>query len=87
MDDDGSVLIRDHLRTLMSPLTYEAWHHIPSAYIACLKDRSIPLMQVREIVKRANIEMVLEIDGGHCAYINKADEVEQFIRKAAGEFV
>lgn len=69
----------------MSPLTYQAWQHIPSAYIACLKDRSIPLMQVREIVKRSGIDMVLEIDAGHCGYLSKTKEVELFVRKAAGE--
>lgn len=39
----------------MSPLTYEAWKHVPSAYVICLKDKTIPLKQVKEIVERAKI--------------------------------
>jgi pimeloyl-ACP methyl ester carboxylesterase len=69
----------------MSPLTYQAWNHIPSAYILGLKDKSVPLKQVREIVKRANIEMVLEVDSGHCPYLSQPEVVAKFIRKAAGE--
>ena len=69
----------------MSTLTYEAWNHIPSAYIMCLKDKSIPLKQVREIVKRANIDMVLEVESGHCPHLSQPKVVEGFIRKAAGE--
>jgi pimeloyl-ACP methyl ester carboxylesterase len=72
-------------RTLMSTLTYEAWNHIPSAYILCLKDKSIPLKQVREVIKRANIEMVLEVDSGHTPHLSEPKLVEEFIRKAAGE--
>jgi hypothetical protein len=59
---------------MMSPLTYQAWNHIPSAYILGLKDKSIPLKQVRQIVKRENIKMVLE-----------PEVVANLIRKAAGE--
>ena len=69
----------------MSPLQYEAWKHIPSAYVACLQDKTIPLKQVREIVKDSGIEMVLEVDAGHCAYLSKSEEIAAFIRKAAGE--
>ena len=69
----------------MSPLTYDAWNHIPSAYIVCLQDKAIPLKQVREIVKRANIEMVLELESGHCPYLSQTATVEKFVRKAAGE--
>lgn len=69
----------------MSPLTYDAWNYIPSAYVVCLKDKSIPLKQVRGIVKRANIEMVLEVDSGHCPYLSQTAIVEKFVRKAAGE--
>jgi pimeloyl-ACP methyl ester carboxylesterase len=70
---------------MMSPLTYQAWNHIPSAYILGLKDKSVPLKQVREIVKRANIEMVLEVDSGHCPYLSQPEVVAKFIRKAVGE--
>jgi len=69
----------------MSTLTYEAWNHIPSAYIVCLNDKSTPLKQIREIVKRANIEMVLEVESGHCPYLSQPKAVERFIREAAGE--
>lgn len=71
----------------MSPLTYEAWKHIPSAYIMCLQDKSIPLKQVREIVKRAGIEMVLEVEAGHCPYLSQTEVAGEFIRKAAGKIL
>jgi pimeloyl-ACP methyl ester carboxylesterase len=70
-----------------SKLTYEAWKHIPSAYIICLNDKSIPLKQVRQIVKDANIEMVLELKTGHCPYLSQPEAVAEFVRKAAGETV
>jgi pimeloyl-ACP methyl ester carboxylesterase len=69
----------------MSTLTYEAWKHIPAAYIICLQDKSIPLKQVRQIVKEAGIEMVLEIETGHSPFLAKPEAVALFIRKAAGE--
>jgi hypothetical protein len=53
----------------------------------CLKDKSIPIKQVRQIVKKAGIEMVLECDSGHCPYLSKTQEVGNFVRKAAGEVV
>jgi len=69
----------------MSPLTYEAWKYIPSAYIACTVDKTIPLKQVRQTIARANIEMVLEIQTGRCPYLGQPETVASFIRKAAGE--
>ena len=74
-------------RALASPLTYEAWNHIPSAYILGLKDKSIPLKQVREVIKRADIKMVLEVDSGHCSYLIQPELVATFIRKAAGQAI
>ncbi|KAF7885425.1 uncharacterized protein EAF02_003934 [Botrytis sinoallii] len=71
----------------MSPLTYEAWKYIPSAYIMPLQDKSIPLKQVRQIVKEANIEMVFEIETGHCPYLVQPETVAGFIRKAGGEII
>lgn len=70
-----------------STFTYEAWKHIPSAYVVCLEDKSIPLKQVREIVKNAGIELVIELKAGHCAYLSQPEAVAAFIRKAAGEVV
>jgi pimeloyl-ACP methyl ester carboxylesterase len=72
---------------MMSPLTYEAWNHIPSACILGLKDKSMPLKQVRQILKRANIEVVLEVDSGHCPYLSHPELVAKFIREAAGETI
>ncbi|TGO21547.1 hypothetical protein BPAE_0214g00180 [Botrytis paeoniae] len=71
----------------MSPLTYEAWKYIPSAYIMPLQDKSIPLKQVRQIVKEANIEMLFEIETGHCPYLVQPETVAGFIRKAGGEII
>jgi pimeloyl-ACP methyl ester carboxylesterase len=70
-------------RALASPLTYEAWNHIPSAYILGLKDKSIPLKQVREVIRRANIEMVLEVESGHCPFVSQPELVANFIQKVA----
>jgi pimeloyl-ACP methyl ester carboxylesterase len=72
-------------RAASSPLTYEAWKYIPSAYIIALKDKSVPLKQIREVVKEAGIETVLEIDTGHCPYVGQPQTVASFIRKVAGE--
>jgi len=68
-----------------SPLTYEAWKYIPSAYIVCLQDKSVPLKQIRQKVKEAGIESVLEIDTGHAPYLVQPKTVAEFIRKVAGE--
>jgi pimeloyl-ACP methyl ester carboxylesterase len=69
----------------ISPLTYEAWKFIPSAYIVCLKDKSIPLKQVRARVQEAGIKTVLEMDTGHSPYLVQPETVARFIRKVAGE--
>jgi hypothetical protein len=52
-----------------------------------LDDKSIPLKQVRQIVKDANIERVLEVKAGHCPYLSQPETVAKFIRKVAGETV
>lgn len=74
-------------RCMASPLTYQAWKHIPSAYIMCLKDRSIPLRQVRRVVKKVGIGVVLECESGHCPFLSKTEEVGNVVRKTAGEVV
>lgn len=78
-------LLTSNFSVANATVTYEAWKHIPSAYVVALEDKSIPLKQVREIVKKAGIELVLEVKAGHCAYISQAEPIAEFIRKAAGE--
>lgn len=83
----GSKLTSLSVGVGMSPLTYAAWKYIPSAYIMPLQDKSIPLKQVRQIVKEANIKMVFEIETGHCPYLAQPETVADFIRKAGGETI
>lgn len=78
-------MITDLYSMAMSPLTYEAWKYIPSAYLICLQDKGIPLKQVRELVSEAKIEMVFEIETGHCPFVAEPETVAGFIKRAAGE--
>lgn len=69
----------------MSTLTYEPWKDIPAAFVVCLLDKTIPLKQIRKIVKESGIKVVLEIETGHSPFLVKPVEISEFIRKAAGE--
>jgi hypothetical protein len=53
--------------------------------VIALDDKSIPLKQVREIIKNEGIDQVFETKGSHCVYVSQPEAVAEFIRKAAGE--
>lgn len=65
----------------MSTFTYEAWKHIPSAFILPTNDKTIPVRQARQLVQKAGIKSVFEIKAGHCVYLSQPEVVANFIIK------
>ena len=76
---------------LKSTVTYAAWRHVPSTYLLCTEDRTIPIQTQEALVGRAKkdgAEMKTEmLRAGHSPFLSVPDEVVQAIRRAAGEAV
>ncbi|GLA28547.1 hypothetical protein AnigIFM63326_006126 [Aspergillus niger] len=79
--------LRPHsYQTFHSKLSYEAWRHVPSTYLYCLKDEAIPLpvqrMMVEEIAKGVNIHTHV-VNASHSPFYTAPAEVADAIGKAA----
>jgi pimeloyl-ACP methyl ester carboxylesterase len=67
---------RDQTMTPMrEPWPLDAWPDVPTRYLLCRDDRSLPADWVRRMVRdRLGIEAD-EIDGGHCVYLSRPAEL------------
>lgn len=59
----------------LSPVTKCAYREIPSSYIVCTEDRSVLPWVQRKIAERAGIKDCVEIEGSHCAFLSRPDEL------------
>ncbi|KAJ5355049.1 uncharacterized protein N7496_012261 [Penicillium cataractarum] len=73
-------------QTFHSNITFEAWRHVPSTYLYCLKDEAIPLpvqkMMVEEVAKGVNIQTDV-VDASHSPFYTAPDHMAAAIKKAA----
>ena len=69
--------------------TYAAYMDIPSSYLLCTRDNSLPFPAQQGMVQAAIAAgakiMTESVDAGHSPFLSKAEETSTFIRKAAGE--
>ncbi|KAL4983847.1 alpha/beta-hydrolase [Aspergillus falconensis] len=75
-------------RTFHSNISFEAWRHVPSTYLYCLKDEAIPLpvqkMMVEEVTKGVRIYTDV-VDTSHSPFYTAPDHVAAAIEKAASQ--
>ncbi|KAH8811273.1 Alpha/beta hydrolase fold-1 [Xylogone sp. PMI_703] len=76
----SSLLQTQSIGTILSPLTYDGYRYIPSAYLLCAQDRAISVETQRELVADAGIKMTRTIDTGHSPFLSQPKEVAQFIQ-------
>lgn len=79
------------LPTLVSPVTYAAWRHIPVTYLLCEADNALPLpMQeaMVETAKAAGVDIAVDrCEAGHSPFLSVPEVVVGLLRRAAGEVV
>ena len=64
-------------------LTRESYRHVPSTYVVCENDQSVP-PQFQEMFAEKAGAAVLRIDSGHSPMLSKADELADMVVAAAG---
>lgn len=90
-ESDASVAageLKPHsYQTFHSKITFEAWRHVPSTYLYCLKDNAIPLAvqkwMVEDIAKGVTIRTEV-LNASHSPFYTDPILVAAAIRKAAG---
>jgi hypothetical protein len=71
----------------MSPLAYEAYNHVPSAFLITADDKiASPALQRQTVIDR-KIDLVQELATSHSPFLSKPEETALFLRTAAGETV
>ncbi len=59
---------------------------VPTLVIGSTKDRLLPLVTARRIADSApNLDRFVELPGGHCAILERPDEVNAHLRRLAGQ--
>ncbi|KAF2101692.1 alpha/beta-hydrolase [Rhizodiscina lignyota] len=79
--------LRSHAwKAFMSPLTYEAFRHLPSTYLMCENDQAVKI-EIQEAIVAANPECwkIERCDGDHSPFLSRPEFTVGVIRKAAGE--
>ena len=71
---------------LWSPATYAAWKHIPSTFLVCENDRTIPLVAQEAMIGHVDANFTVErCAAGHAPMLSMPDFTAQVVRRAAGE--
>ncbi|KAL4875875.1 alpha/beta-hydrolase [Aspergillus karnatakaensis] len=83
--------LRPHsYQTFFSKITFEAWRHVPSTYLYCLKDQAIPLsvqkMMVEEVAKGVSIYTDV-VDASHSPFYTAPDQLVAAMKRAVLERV
>jgi hypothetical protein len=78
--------LEPHSYQTFHSITFEAWRHVPSTYLYCLKDEAILLpvqkMMVEEVAKGVRIHTDV-VDASYSPFYTAPDHVAAAIRKAA----
>jgi len=65
----------------MSRLTYEAYRHIPAAYLFCTEDRILHVENQRQMAKAAGITLTKEVKSGHVPFMSMPESVVDFVQE------
>lgn len=70
------------------PLPYAAWKHIPTTYLLCTEDQTIPYERQTQLVDHARKTSAIttfECNAGHSPFLSQPELTAKVIRHAAGE--
>ncbi|KKZ61233.1 hypothetical protein EMCG_04151 [[Emmonsia] crescens] len=82
----ASLLRSQSVGPFYTTITYEAYRHIPSAYLLLSNDRAMSLPKQKRLAKDGGIEQLLgPLDSGHSPFLSRPEEVSKYIRQFAGE--
>ena len=74
--------------TFDSRLTYAAYQHIPSTYLFCTNDQTIPIELQRKLIDQSGANFqTFECDAGHSPFLSQPELTARVIRRAAGESI
>lgn len=81
----SNALVPHAPAAMRSPLTYEAYRHVPSHYILCTQDTAFPLVAQQMIANMPGEGVVRthSVDGGHFAMLSQPKPVADVIRDIA----
>lgn len=66
-----------------SPLSYEAWRDIPTAYLITAKDQALAPVIQESMAVEISANMVETIEASHSPFLSCPDKVASFIERAA----
>lgn len=85
----ATSLVHHSLPTLNAKVDYAAWKDIPTTYLVCNGDVTIPPEKQRGCVEQAKAKggdvTMVECESGHSPFLSMPDLVSKIIRRAAGE--
>ena len=73
------------MKSFLCPVTHTAWRDIPSVYLLCENDKSIPLRAQEAFVNAAGCFEVERCDADHSPFRSRPEITAKLIRRAAGE--
>lgn len=92
LDEDAAAkhianLVYQAKPSFCTPLTYEAYRDVPTHYLFCKQDASIPLPSQQMLVAMLGEGLVRthECEAGHCAMLSAPQAVADVIHAAATE--
>lgn len=76
------TLTRAPPSTMKQPLMYEAYRHIPAAYLLCEHDNAISLPKQKRLATAAGVRVQEQLASGHSPFLNKPNDVADFVVRA-----
>ncbi|KAI4912126.1 uncharacterized protein J4E92_010171 [Alternaria infectoria] len=77
------------LASAYAKTTGAAWKNIPSAYLVCEEDRSMPVVAQEKMIEMARAEggevQVTRLGCGHSPFLSRVQETVEWVRRVAGE--
>jgi pimeloyl-ACP methyl ester carboxylesterase len=70
-------LARQNVQVTGQPVGAAAWHHVPTTYLVCARDRGTPARLQREFARRAG--RVVELDAGHHPFLSRPAAVRDLL--------
>lgn len=90
MDDETAskylaAIVPHAPETMRTPLTYAAYHDVPSNYIFCTRDAGFPLFAQQRIaaIPGEGVVHPYSVDGGHFAMLSQPQAVADVIHDVA----
>ncbi|KAL5332486.1 Alpha/beta hydrolase fold-1 [Aspergillus crustosus] len=75
-------LLQPHFQgTGSARLTYDAYKHVPAAYIYCEDDRAFPIDRQRCVVADTGIQRTISLKTSHSPFLSDPEGVVSFIRE------